>query len=103
MSRYILYHAFKFNQPFLPLEMAFCTPFFCGFGVADCEATFCYFEKSERRQAWGTSVRSLVHLGQEKVSVAPDMHDWDQNGLRPSVRFRRTGDRHSVARGEYGL
>ena len=65
---------FKFNQPVLPFEHGFfCTPFFVAFGVADCEANFFAIRKNLRRQAWAHFVRSLVHLGQEKVSVAPDI------------------------------
>lgn len=46
---------------------------FVAFGVVDCEADFFAIRKNLCRQAWRTSVRSLVHLGQEKVSVTPDI------------------------------
>lgn len=76
---------FKFNQSFSPFENDFCT-LFLFLRAGDCEAYFFAVRKNMWRQAWRTSVRSLVHLGQEKVSVAPDIF-WLIKWIRPSVRF----------------
>ena len=46
---------------------------FCGLWRADCGADFFAIRKNLCRQSLAHLVRSLVHLGQKKVSVAPDI------------------------------
>ena len=91
---------FEFNQPFFPFENGFLHAFWGFACLQSAKLIFLRFEKICGGRLGRTSVRMGEDQEWQKRRLLPTLF-WSWMGKSICWPFRRSGDRHSVARGEF--